>query len=161
MLFRSDNISPLIAAGRTTFPSMLHPFGCRITAKRQNLTDAHSKAHGKSGVFLGVDIKHGKKAVMIYHPDDQSVTTAVDYIVDETLFPARCFDQRWHPDVTEQFQQRVSSDHKSLPQLAYKAPRNDTSSAGLLPEDAGIAGDRADMKNNAPRSAVEIGRAHV
>ena len=128
---------------------------------------------------MGVDIKHGKKAVLIYHPEDQSVTTAVDYVVDESFFPARVFDQRWHPDFSEQYHQMAASDQKSVPQLEYKAPRDDDVSGAILPQDAGLAGGDNDLTCNVPGSAgvsadttsnhhrsagdpsEKIGRAHV
>ena len=102
-----DHKSPLLVAGRSTFPELLHPFGCRATLKKRNLTDAHVSAHGDFTIYLGVGVQQGQKGVYLYRPDNGSVTVAFDVIYDESLFPARLWDQRFHPYHTEQYHQAV------------------------------------------------------
>ena len=76
------------------WPSLL-PFGCQVTkfVSKQDAEDGKASPRGVVGVFVGVGIFEGRKAILVLTPDEK-VSDTVFFVADETYFPLRPRGQR-------------------------------------------------------------------
>ena len=109
------NTAPILRAQRRPFLQYLRAFGCHCTVLKNDISDKHMTTHGEFAVYLGAAIQNGSKGILLYTPHNGRVEITTNCKFDESLFPARTFDQRYHPDSTEQFHVRVSSNFPESP----------------------------------------------
>jgi hypothetical protein len=95
--------------------TVTNPNGYLNLVLKNDLSDKHLTPHGKFAVCLGAAIQIGSTGFLLYTPHDGKVVITTNCKFDESFFPARTFDQRYHPDSTEQFHVRVSSNFPESP----------------------------------------------
>ena len=93
-------------------------FGCAAVVHRGRDLVEHTKLapRGEFGVYLGIDISHGRRASIVYSPRTSRVYATVDARFDETYFPFRTTNQRvYGQEYTPSIQLEQLSLHHDMP----------------------------------------------